>query len=174
MGKRSNFERRERDFYPTPYAAVLPLLPYLPANTQFCEPCAGDGALIDHLARHGHNCVTAGDIEPRHDDIDVQDALQQTESNVDCFITNPPWTRDTLHPIIEHLSDIAPAWLLFDADWSHTKQSALLMLRCRTIVSVGRVKWIADSKFSGKDNAAWHLFDKPNAVTQTVFIGRAA
>jgi hypothetical protein len=29
MGKRSNFERREADFYPTPRAAVLPLIPYL-------------------------------------------------------------------------------------------------------------------------------------------------
>src|SRR3981189_1858036 len=29
MGKRSNFERREADFYPTPRAAVLPLIPHL-------------------------------------------------------------------------------------------------------------------------------------------------
>jgi hypothetical protein len=31
MGKRSNFERREADFYPTPRAAVLPLIPFLRA-----------------------------------------------------------------------------------------------------------------------------------------------
>ena len=29
MGKRSNFERREADFYPTPRAAVVPLIPFL-------------------------------------------------------------------------------------------------------------------------------------------------
>jgi hypothetical protein len=29
MGKRSNFERRERDFYPRPFEAVPPLIPYL-------------------------------------------------------------------------------------------------------------------------------------------------
>ena len=29
MGKRSNFERIPRDFYPTPYAAVPPLIPHL-------------------------------------------------------------------------------------------------------------------------------------------------
>ena len=29
MGKRSDFERIPRDFYPTPYKAVLPLLPHL-------------------------------------------------------------------------------------------------------------------------------------------------
>ena len=30
MGKRSNFERNPRDFYPTPKEAVIPLLPHLP------------------------------------------------------------------------------------------------------------------------------------------------
>ena len=30
MGKRSNFERIERDFYPTPEEALIPLLPHLP------------------------------------------------------------------------------------------------------------------------------------------------
>ena len=29
MGKRSTFERREADFYPTPQKAVLPLIPFL-------------------------------------------------------------------------------------------------------------------------------------------------
>jgi hypothetical protein len=32
MGKRSNFERRPADFYPTPKAAVLPLIPFLRAS----------------------------------------------------------------------------------------------------------------------------------------------
>jgi len=40
MGKRSDFERVERDFYPTPEAAVLPLLPHLPDSYfTFIEPC---------------------------------------------------------------------------------------------------------------------------------------
>jgi len=30
MGKRSDFERVERDFYPTPLDAVKPLIPHLP------------------------------------------------------------------------------------------------------------------------------------------------
>lgn len=29
MGKRSNFEHIPRDFFPTPYAAVPPLIPHL-------------------------------------------------------------------------------------------------------------------------------------------------
>ena len=63
MGKRSSFIRKERDFYPTPYEAVIPLLPYLDRDA-FCEPCAGDGLLIDHLEKHELSCKEAWDIEP--------------------------------------------------------------------------------------------------------------
>ena len=37
MGKRSNFERREADFYPTPRAAVVPLIPHLPRHSDLCR-----------------------------------------------------------------------------------------------------------------------------------------
>ena len=40
--------------------------------------------------------------------------------------------------------------------------------------SVGRVKWIPDSKMTGKDNCAWHLFDRPSANDAARFYGRAA
>jgi hypothetical protein len=53
MGKRSKFERREADFYPTPQAAVVPLIPYLRGIRTFAEPCAGDGALMRHLEEFG-------------------------------------------------------------------------------------------------------------------------
>lgn len=172
MGKRSNFERRERDFYPTPYEAVVPLLPFLPAGTRFIEPCAGAGDLIHHLAMHGHECVGAFDVEPKAPGIVVGDAFDVMAFDADYFITNPPWDRATLHPLITHLSEQRPTWLLFDADWMHTKQSAELMRRCEKIVSVGRVKWIPDSKMTGKDNCCWYLFDRE--ATGTEFLGRAA
>ena len=67
MGKRSNFERREGDFYPTPRAAVLPLIPYLRGVRTFAEPCCGDGALVRHLECFGLRCVYAGDIATGQD-----------------------------------------------------------------------------------------------------------
>ena len=68
MGKRSNFERREADFYPTPRAAVVPLIPYLRRGIRsFAEPCAGDGALVRHLEGFGLRCVYAGDIRSGQD-----------------------------------------------------------------------------------------------------------
>lgn len=162
MGKRSTFERRERDFYPTPLEAVRPLLRHLSPRTRFVEPCAGDGALIDHLTAAGHKCVVGYDIEPKRADIECWDALE-TKGAADgvTFITNPPWDRRVLHPLIVRLSDLAPTWLLFDADWVHTRQAAPFADRLRRIVAVGRVKWIPDSPFTGKDNCAWHLFGRP-------------
>lgn len=173
MGKRSDFVRVERDFYKTPKAAVLPLLAHLRPSTRFVEPCAGDGALVDHLTEHGHVCAGAWDIEPQRTDIDRYDALIGWAGSTDCFITNPPWTRSILHPLIEHLSDQFPTWLLFDADWTHTRQATPYLPRLRKIVAVGRLKWIEGSAFTGKDNCAWHLFDRP-ANAPAAFYGRAA
>ena len=92
MGKRSNFERVKRDFYPTPFQAVKPLLPHLSEKEFFVEPCAGDGTLVDHLEKNNMKCVFQSDIEPRRKNIlelDVfkLDAMQFL--NADLIITNP-------------------------------------------------------------------------------------
>ena len=165
----------ERDFYPTPYEAVVPLLPHLPDHLHYWEPCAGDGALIRHI---GRGCVACSDIKPNGLDGWMQqvDALSVTEgavnaSGADYIITNPPWDRKILHPMIEHFCALKPTWLLFDADWLHTRQSARFMPWLVKIVSVGRVKWIPDSKMTGKDNCAWMLFDVNNKEG-TQFHGR--
>jgi hypothetical protein len=172
MGKRSDFKRVERDFYPTPMEAVLPLLPHLKPTTLFVEPCAGDGALMDHLEAHGHLCTDAFDIEPQREGIRQVDALSDWNHAIgNVIITNPPWDRKILHPMIDNFRVKMPTWLLFDADWMHTRQSAPFMPYCRKIVSVGRVKWIPDSKMTGKDNCAWYYFDCTEG--ETVFSPRA-
>ena len=173
MSKRApQFERKPRDFYPTPPEAIYPLLNHLSRGYFFDEPCAGNGTLIDTLAIAGHYCRHAVDIEPRGENIQQGDAFNIQTCRSGMFITNPPWDRKILHPLIIHLSDIAPTWLLFDADWVHTKQSTEYMNRCVKIVSVGRVKWIPDSKMTGKDNCAWHLFNTPDDNRITQFYGR--
>lgn len=173
MGKRSSFDRIPRDFYPAPTEAVLPLLPHLPPSSEFIEHCAGDGALIRALEAHGHLCNFAYDIEPRAEEIELGDARYTSEDRAHFHITNPPWDRAILHPVIMNLSSLLPTWLLFDADWMHTRQSAQFMPYLRKIVSVGRVKWIPDSPFTGKDNCCWYLFDQ-HAEAPAQFIGRAA
>ena len=153
MGKRSNFERREADFYPTPFEAVPPLIPYLRGVKTFAEPCAGDGALVGHLESFGLRCVYAGDIR------NGQDALALDDYGAaDVIITNPPWSRDQMHRLIAHFQNIRPTWLLLDADWAHIKQAAPFLPSCSDIVAIGRVKWFPGSKYTGKDNCAWYRF----------------
>lgn len=182
MGKRSTgvFERRERDYYPTPESAVLPLLPHLLFATRFTEPCAGNGQLAEHLKSHGHICIFQSDINPEYG-CRTHDATKDKLVSINpayrhqscCFITNPPWSREILHPIIQNLSSQLPTWLLFDADWMHTKQSIPYLPYLRKVVSVGRVKWIPESTMTGKDNCCWYLFDQDKMlVEETVFYGR--
>lgn len=155
MGKRSDFDRRKNDAYHTPAAPVLPLIPHLRGVKTFAEPCAGEGHLVGHLQRFGLVCAYEGDIEAGYDALEYR---FEDEATFDAIITNPPWTREILHPMITRFQSIAPTWLLFDADWIHTRQAVPFIDQCSHIVSVGRVKWIEDSKFTGKDNAAWHRF----------------
>lgn len=178
MGKRTEteFARRGRDYYPTPMKAVEPLLAFLPEYFTYVEPCAGDGRMVkhfEHLMGEDARCVGAFDIEHPEEDplvypVDIRDALSLTEADLngaEYIITNPPWSRDKksgyiLHKLIEHFAELRPTWLLFDADWIHTKQaSALIDKYLMQIVSIGRVSW-EENGVSGKDNVAWYLFDK--------------
>lgn len=172
MGKRSDFVRVEKDFYRTiDPNAVVPLLPFLTPETKYAEPCSGAGDLVNMLCSHGHVCLWDEDIQH----FPYPDALDLTKEDIaecDVIITNPPWTRIILHAMIRHFVTLKPTWLLFDADWAHTKQSSELMKDyCTDIVSVGRLKWIPGTTMSGKDNCAWYKFDA-NKTTPTRFHGR--
>ena len=128
MGKRSTFERREGDFYPTPRSAVLPLIPWLRGVRTFAEPCCGDGALVRHLESFGLRCAYAGDIATG------QDALALDRyGGAQVVITNPPYTRPLMHALIWHFARILPTWLLLETDWASTKQAAPFIPSCSNI-----------------------------------------
>jgi hypothetical protein len=157
MGKRSSgFERVKSDFYPTPFAAVPPLIPHLRTARirRFAEPCAGDGALVEHLQSFKLSCVYAGDIATG------QDALaRKSYGAIDCICTNPPYERRLMHALISHFETIAPTWLLLELDWSATRQAEPLLPTCSDIVVVGRLKLFAGTACAGKQNFAWFRFD---------------
>lgn len=158
MGKRSNFDRIERDCYDTTAKAFKPILPFLEPATRFIEPCAGKGDLIGLMHGAGHICTAAYDIEPRAARIRRQDALTLQVSTPGLILTNPPWTREILHPLIDWFTSQRETWLLFDADWMHTVQAAPYLDRCAAIVSIGKIKWIPGTKHASFDNCAWYNF----------------
>jgi len=175
MGKRSDFERRERDFYKTPLSAVKPLIDFIGYEFTYAEPCAGDMALckhIDVLTDSGAILTRASDIHPMDDAVEVDDARYvNIPPNSDYIITNPPWDRKLLHPMIENFKKQKPTWLLFDTNWMFTKQAGPYLRYCDTILTVGRIKWIEGSKHTGKDDCAWYLFTDAE-VPNTKFYGR--
>ena len=169
MGKRTveQFERREGDYYPTPYPTVLRLIPHLERDgvRTFAEMCAGGGDVVRHLGLHGYTCVYSGDI------VDGRDALKMTFATYNgahTGITNPPFSygpkRSTklLRDLLQHLLSITPAvpfWLLLPHDFLTNEHAAPFLKRATDIVAIGRIQWIAGSKSSGKDNNVWVRFD---------------
>ena len=160
--------------FKTPFAAVEPLIKHLPRKFAFSEPCAGDGQLCRHLEYFGGVCMWSSDIEPQLAGIAKNDFSEIGDFEImesGFIITNPPWDRTILHPIIEHFAPQKPTWLLFDADWVHTKQSIPYIKYLHKIVSVGRIKWFGN--MTGKDNCAWHLFDAQTPpIMGAIFYGR--
>lgn len=176
MGKRSDFIRVDKDFYRTIDKRAGDILsPFLMEGMTYAEPCYGLGDLAGQLNAYGLKCHHASDINGSYNYVVERDALELTADDLkrcDVIITNPPWSRPILHQMITHFSSLKPTWLLFDADWAHTQQSASYIKDlCTDIVSVGRLKWIPDTNMSGKDNCAWYKFDI-NKTETTRFHGR--
>ncbi len=178
MTKRTagKYTRNERDFYATPEAPILKLLPHLKGITKFAEPMCGDGAIVRVLERLGWVCAAAWDLEPQGEMIDragVWDVLglrAEDFRGCDGIISNPPWPLPAnlrkgqpegtpTVQIIQHLMSILPTWMILSADFMHNRYFEDLSPHCVKIVSVGRVKWMAGTKNTGFDNAAWYLFD---------------
>lgn len=179
MGKRSDFDRIEKDYYRTfDKRAGLSIKSHLPEKYTYAEPFCGRGDLIKQLSGQ---CVFASDIEPDMEykltdetyyTKDYRDVNPEDLKSADYIITNPPWSRPILHHSIEHFANMKPTWFLFDANWAFTKQATPFLDKyCVKIVSIGRLIWIENTTMTGKDDCAWYLFDA-NKTMDTKFYGR--
>lgn len=144
-----------RNWWPTPPDAVTPLLAVLPPQTRFVEPCAGDGILARTLQQAGHLCMDAYDLEPRGPGVRLADALL---TPLTCqAITNPPFERPLLVPLLEAWVRANALWLLLPLDHLANRWFGPYAPHVRRIVPVGRVSWLGNGK-GGMDNHAWVLF----------------
>ena len=169
MSKRApGGERIENDRYFTPAKAVRPLAARLAPGTRFYEPCAGDGAIITHLATHNMFCVGARDIAPLGDFIERGDALALTEQDIgdaELLITNPPYERGLMHALIDHFSRLRPTWLLVEMDWLATLQAEPFLRFASDIIVVRRMKLFKGTPSEGYDNYVWIRFQREPATT---------
>jgi hypothetical protein len=167
--RRPGLKPRDRDDWPTPWPAVLPLLPHLKPRTKFVEPCCGGGELIKHLERAGHVCTASYDLP-----IDARTASYAIGPD-ELFITNLPFRRQfEMNRIIANLSDQRLLWGLVYSDWLFTSRAVPCLPRLRAIAAIGRVKWVPDSPTSGFENSCWCLFGKPQPEAHAAiqFVGR--
>lgn len=169
MSKRApGLPQRPRGYWPTPRGAVIPLVPYLPAcPASYVEPCAGNGALVLALSElcPDLRLSRAIDLEPQADGISKGNALDIQDAP-DLFITNPPWPvggrkGDPAISIIQHLSNLAPTWMLLPWDFAANVYFARVAASCSDIVPIGRVSWLGNGT-PGKDNCAWYRFCAEN------------
>lgn len=157
------------NFWPTPPDAVVPLVPELrldlPAvpNRYFIEPCAGDGALVKALRVHGIICKVAFDNAPRDPDVRLGDAAKVDwgETAPDEIplpvVTNPPWARHLLEPILANLIGTRVVWLLLPLDMAANLWTNPYMRYVNRIVPLGRVSWLGNGK-AGMENSMWARF----------------
>jgi len=77
-------QRRKLDFYPTPPEATIALMNFL--NLKPCtiwEPACGEMHMANVIKDYGHNVIST--------DILTGDDYLNTQKQVDCIITNPPF-----------------------------------------------------------------------------------
>lgn len=176
MGKRSNFPKKDKDFYGTVDKKVLKdsFLGYIKGKT-YAEPCYGHGDLEGLLLPYAQLRFKC-DIRATNVACKVQDALATTKEQVkdcDIIITNPPFSRDVLLPMIDHFISLKPTWLLLPADYMHNQYFKPYMEKCSRVVSIGRICWFPTDegkRVASTDNFCWYFWQKgATSDTYTVF-----
>lgn len=86
-----NGQRRENDFYPTPWEATVALLKEVKFPKRIWEPACGDGAIVRVLEAWGHD-VVATDIDPKPPMYGEWDFLRErAKEPQQAIVTNPPF-----------------------------------------------------------------------------------
>lgn len=143
MSKRNqSFERIPKDFYGTVDSRAIPpnLLKHIRGKT-YAEPFYGEGDLED-LLMDVATCKWRSDIRETVGCSSVRDALTLTLSDLegcDLIISNPPYQKDVLLPLIDNLTTLKPLWLLLPSDLMFNGYMVPYMKQCERVISVGRL-----------------------------------
>ncbi len=177
MSKRSSMDKVPKDYYPTRDPAAIPpkFVEFIYGKT-YAEPCCGEGDLVDLLADVA-TCKWESDLEWRGagQERDAMSLIEEDLEDCACIITNPPFTKAILLPMIDHFISFKDTWLLLPADMMHNKYFAPYMKKCSKVVSVGRLCWfpVDGKRIPGTDNYAWYFWQQgQEGETPTTFYGR--
>lgn len=137
--------RDEKDFYPTPFPAVGPLLPHLPTDVRFWEPCAGDGRLIRWIRGSGRIA-------------DGSDLFPQAQAEMEYKQTPVDYLQDTTQR--EFIATNPPLSIAFEMAQHALKHSRefMFLLRLSFLESEERGQWFEQHEPAG----LWVLKKRPS------------
>lgn len=141
--------REERDFYPTPKDAFLPLIPFIrrheDATVHVWDPAMGDGRLVKWMNEDRRGIVAHGsDLEGGID-------FLADETTRECIVTNPPYSLGGL--FVRHA--VAKTYC------ARATFEAFLLLRLNFLGSKCRKEWFQRHE----PNALFVLSERPSFVT---------
>jgi len=174
--RKSEFERRESDFYPTPVwctellCVKLKNLGYLnKQDVKIWEPACGDHAMLNVLKDQFPHAHTLG--------TDIRDDYQTDfltcvgyDAGWDAIITNPPYRKDLIRAFIDRALAYTKesnglVAMLMRVDFDSAKTRADIFGEHPAwfgkIVLNKRVVWFdnPDCKASPSENHAWYIWD---------------
>ena len=144
MSKRSNFDKVPKEFYRSIDPKIgQALAPYVRGLT-YASPCYGEGDLEDQLMDVA-TCKWRSDIRETvgcSEVMPVSSIKEEYLEGVDCIIENPPFSKDALLPILDHLLPMGkPMWLLLP--WDHLQNGYMkpYVKYMQCAVPLGRLYW---------------------------------
>lgn len=175
--RKSGYERKPADLYPTPPWVTECLLPHIPVHiNEIWEPAAGTGEMADIL---GLSCPVRPTDICQHGDFILDglvDFLQCTgpvNSGV-AIITNPPYSQAAEfieRALLLTSTNGGMVAMLLRTDFDHAKTRRHLFADCpafaKKIVLTKRIKWFEGGS-SPSFNHAWFIWDWTNKKPPTI------
>jgi hypothetical protein len=172
------YERAELDFYPTPKEVTQAILPHLPENVIFWEPCYGNGAISSVLEDVGwtyksdvKTYVDTYDGSCKHDFLTQKPRFNEPV----CIVTNPPYakSREFVARALE-LSQVVRAFFLLRHEWDALAASLPLVthpsFKCKYVLKK-RPRWIEGTSTAPRFPYAWYEWDKKLKGPPTIIYG---
>jgi len=173
---KSDPNRRDNDFYPTPPIATYVLHKYFDLPKNIMEPCAGRGNISVELERCGYN-VTSFDLH-KYDNLltkvsDGQDFMSLSrQPGIEAVVTNPPYHKDLPRKMAEKSVSEYPVTAMFlrltflegkkrKKLFTNSKPSDIIILSDRVKFEKNIIEPIEKKdQIGGMISYAWFIWDK--------------